>query len=267
MNWKRILLLTWFDFTTSLTRIKGLLFLIPFFMFWYMILRLIYDQGGASLVRPESIVIFSALYSPEIAQTLLILHPPSLSVFLIVALAAMPLFAMLSGNDQLAGDCGRKTFRFLLTRCTRAEIFLGRLLSQYLLFSLSLVLVTVIAAGVSLYRDGHSTAETLDYSSNIIMLLMIYALPFVTYMSAISALMSSALSALLMSVCIYIVLLTGGLMLHYQTGMDITLVPSGVKAYLFDLNEYDLWIGMSALLAYSVIYACAGWLIFRRRNL
>ncbi len=267
MNWKRTLILAWFDFTWSLSRIKGLLFIIPFLLFWYLVLKLIYEQGGATLVRPESIVIFSALYSPEIAQTLLILHPPSLSVFLIVALASLPFFAMLSGNDQLAGDAGRQTFRFLLTRCTRAEIYLGRFLSHYLLLSLGLLLVTLIATGISLYRDGHSAQETLEYMTQISFLLLLYSLPFVTYMSAISAMMSSALSALLMAVCMYVLLLTVGYVLHLKFGLPVTLVPSGMKDYLFALNENDLLIAFAGLLAYSVIYACAGWIIFRRRNL
>lgn len=267
MNWKRIFILACFDLRHSLFRLKGLVFLIPFLFFWYLNLKFLYEKGGEVLVTPESIVIMSWLFNPQLAQILLILYPPTLSVFLIMALASTPAFAMLSGNDQLAGDAGRQTFRFLLTRCTRSEIFTGRFLSHYLLMSLSTLLIAAMATVISLHNDQHSTADVLQYAGQVSLLILIYILPFAAYMSVISAMMSSALSALLMSVTVYIAFIFLGNYLQYKSGTNIQLLPGGLKEYLFDLNEHDLYAGMAGLLAFTVIYLCLGWLIFRRRNI
>lgn len=267
MNWKRVFILASFDLRHSIFRLKGLVFLIPFLFFWYLNLSFLYERGGEVLVTPESIVIMSWLFNPQLAQILLILYPPTLSVFLIMVLASTPVFAMLSGNDQLAGDTGRQTFRFLLTRCTRSEIFAGRFLSHYLLLALSTLLIAAAATAISLHNDQHSTADVLDYAVHVTLLILIYTLPFVAYMSVISAMMSSALSALLMAGTVYIAFIVLGNYLQYKTGMAIELLPGGLKEYLFDLNEHDLYLGVGGLLAFTCIYICIGWLIFRRRNI
>jgi hypothetical protein len=267
MNWKRIIILACFDLRHSLFRLKGLVFLIPFLFFWYLNLKFLYERGGQALVSPESIVILSWLYNPEIAQILLLLYPPVLSVFLIMVLASTPAFAMLSGNDQLASDSGRQTFRFLLTRCTRSEIFAGRFLSHYLLISLSTLLIAAMATAISLHHDQYSTAAIIHYAGHISLLVLVYMLPFVAYMSVISALMSSALSALLMAVSVYIVLIILGNYLQYKSGVTIELHPGGLKEYLFDINPYDLYIGVGGLLAFTCIFICLGWLVFRKRNI
>jgi hypothetical protein len=267
MNLKRIFILACFDLRHSLFRLKGLVFLIPFLFFWYLNLKFLYERGGQALSSPESIVILSWLYNPEIAQILLILYPPVLSVFLIMVLASTPVFAMLSGNDQLASDSGRQTFRFLLTRCTRSEIFAGRFLSHYLLISLSTLLMAVLATAVSLQNDAHSTTAIINYAGQVSLLVLIYILPFVAYMSVISALMSSALSALLMSASVYIILIILGNYLEHKSGVTIELLPGGLKEYLFDINPHDFYIGVGGLLAFTCIYFCIGWLVFRKRNI
>ena len=174
---------------------------------------------------------------------------------------------MLSGNDQLAGDAGRQTFRFLLTRCTRSEIFTGRFLSHYLLMSLPTLLIAAMATLISLHNDQHSTADVLQYAGHVSLLILIYILPFAAYMSVISAMMSSALSALLMSATVYIAFIFLGNYLQYKSGANIQLLPGGLKEYLFDLNEHDLYAGMAGLLAFTVVYLCLGWLIFKKRNI
>lgn len=267
MNWKRIIILACFDLRHSIFRLKGLVFLIPFFFFWYLNLKFLYERGGEALVSTESIVILSWLYNPEVAQNLLILYPPTLSVFLIMVLASTPAFAMLSGNDQLASDSGRQTFRFFLTRCTRSEIFIGRFLSHYLLISLSTVLIIIIATAVSLHNDQHSNTTIINHAGFVCLLVLVYILPFVAYMSAISALMSSALSALLMAASVYIMLIILGNYLEYKLDVAIELLPGGLKEYLFDLNQHDLYIGVGGLLAFTCIYICIGWLVFRKRNI
>lgn len=267
MNWNRILVIALFDLRHSLLRLKGLVFLIPFLFFWYLMLKFLLNNDGELFTSAESLLFFSWLLRADIAQKLLILHPPSLSVFLIVVLGTTPLFAMLSGNDQLAGDSGRQTFRYFLTRCTRAEIFAGRCLSHYLLIVLATLLAGLLAMAISFWNDQHGTAETITYALHVFLLIMIYTLPFVAFMSTISALMSSAMSSLLMSVTIYTVLLLAGAYLQHEFPAAVALVPSGVKTYLFGINSGDLTYAVIGLSGYTLVYLSLGWLIFRKRNI
>lgn len=267
MNWRRIIILALFDLRHSIFRLKGLVFLIPFFFFWYWILKLLLEHGGEFLVSPQSIALLTMLYKPEIAQILLILHPPTLSVFFIITLGTLPFFAMLSGNDQLASDSGRQTFRFILTRATRFELFAGRFLSSYSLTAVAIIITALLAGLVSLYNDPQNHAEIAGYSIQITALSLLYLLPLIAYMSAISAMMSSGLSTLLMSMVVYFALLIFGGYIHTKTGIPVSLVPGGVKNYLFNIHPDDLVFAIVMLLSYTFVYGSIGWLIFRRRNI
>jgi hypothetical protein len=268
MNWKRILLLAAFDLRHSIFRLKGLVFLIPCLFFWYLVLKFLWNNGEKLLTSRESMLLLSWLMeSVEVAKSLLIQHPPTLSMFFIIALGVMPPFAMLSGNDQTAGDAGRLSLRFFLTRCTRAEIFAGRFISHYLLFALTTLLAGALATAISLHHDQHAPAAIMAYALETNGLLLIYMAPFCAYMAAISALMSSALSALLMSATMYVVLLVAGAYLNAHVMTGIALVPSGVKEYLFRMKPDDLLWALTGLFAYGGIYLSLGWLFFRKRNI
>lgn len=215
----------------------------------------------------ESILFLSWLYKPEIAQILLVLHPPTLSMFFIISLATVPFFAMLSGNDQLASDTGRQTFRFLLTRCTRGEIFISRFISNYLMLAITATGVAIIATAISLHVDQRASGETIVYALRVTFLILIYMLPFIGFMSAVSALMSSGLGALLMGVTLYTILLMIGSYVNYKFAINISFVPGGIKDYLFDINHEDLQTGLVGLFGYACVYTTLGWLIFRQRNI
>ena len=267
MNWNRIIVLALFDLRHALFRLKGLVFLIPFLFFWYWILKFLYEKGGDLLVSRESVLLLSWLYKPAVAQILLISHPASLSVFLIIALATTPFFAMLGSSDQLAGDAARQTFRFFLTRCTRLEIFLGRFISSYSLVAVTTLLTTTAATCISWQIDHRPPDVTLVYAAQVVLMVLLYILPYVAYMSAISALMSSALSTLLMGSIIYLVLSMTGRYLSHRLSLDITLVPGGLKELLFGIHAHDQEYASMGLLAFTAVYASFGWFIFRRRNI
>ena len=267
MNWNRIFILALFDLRHAIFRLKGLVFLIPFLFYWYWILKFLYEKGGDFLVSRESVLLLSWLYKPAVAQILLIAHPASLSVFFIIVLTTTPFFAMLGSSDQLAGDSARQTFRYFLTRCTRAEIFLGRLISSYCLVGTATFFVTVAATFISWQIDQRSPDTTLRYAIEVILMTLLYVLPYVAYMSALSALMSSALSTLLMGTMVYLVLTIIGGYLGRKFSVDIALVPDGMKELLFGIHPHDQIYASMGLLVYTAVYASLGWFIFYRRNI
>lgn len=253
-----------FDLRHSIFKLKGLVFLIPFFCFWYWIFNLFIKKGTEFLVSQESFAItYFFLRDTQIVQSLLINNPPTLSVFLVFSVATMPFFIMLAGNNQLATDAGTCTFRYLLTRCTRFELYLSRFLSCYLLIVFTFFLTVVVAFSISLKYDNFSFTETVNYSWQVLLLTLIYAIPFIAFMASISAFMSSALGTLLMGVVLYISLLVLG----YYLPFEFSLLPSGLKQYLYIPGTSNLIRLVTGIVTYTLSYAVIGWLIFNRRNL
>ena len=207
MNIKRVITLLGFDFFHSLLRLKGLAFLIPFALFWYGTLWGL-NKGGAELLSSmEALMILAKFTSFEVAQALLILHPATLSVFLLTALSVTPLFVFFGANNQLASDAASGSLRYLLSRCTRLEIFFARFLSAYFLIATGIFFACLASTLISLNNDNRELIETITYAMQSLSLVLMYTLPYVAFMTIISALMSSALGTILMGACTYLMAL------------------------------------------------------------
>ncbi len=267
MNIKRVITLLGFDFYHSLFRLKGLAFLIPFTLFWYGNLRLLNEGGAEFLSSIDGLMLITKLTNLQVAQELLILHPPTLSMFLLTALTAMPLFVILGANNQLATDAASGTFRYLLSRCTRLEIFLSRFLSAYCLIAMAILLACLASTLISISNDNHELNETISYALQSLSLVLLYTLAYVAFMSIISALMSSALGTIIMSACVYLLLLFVIFYLRNDFSAIHYLIPSAFKNDLIGVSSDNLTLAISGLLAVSIIYLCIAWIIFRKRNI
>lgn len=267
MNIKRVITLLGFDFYHSIFRLKGLAFLIPFALFWYSTLRVLHKGGAEFLSSIEGLMLISTLTSLQVAQVLLILHPPILSVFLLIALTVTPLFVFLGANNQLASDASSGSFRYLLPRCTRAEIFISRFLSSYFIIAIGVSCACLASTIISLDSDKHELNETIAYALQSLSLVLLYTLPYVAFMTIISALMSSALGTILMAACIYFMTLVLIIYLHGDFPSIGYLLPSAFKEDLIGIAGNDLTIAISGLLAMTTIYLYIAWIIFRKRNI
>lgn len=69
----------------------------------------------------------------------------------------VPLFVALMGFDQLSGEVGPKSIRYLVVRVRRSSILLGKLLAQVTALLLMLALGTLLMVGVT--RAFHSDFE------------------------------------------------------------------------------------------------------------
>ncbi len=267
MNIKRVIALLGFDFYHSLFRLKGLAFLIPFAVFWYSMLRVLNEGGSEFLSSIEGLMLISKLTSLEVAQVLLVLHPPILSVFLLTALTVTPLFVFLGANNQLAADASSGSFRYLLSRCTRLEIFISRFLSAYFMIAIGIIFVCLASTFISLDNDNRELNETITFALQSLSLVLLYTLPYVAFMSIISAFMSSALGTILMGTCTYF--MTFILIIYWNSDYPAIsyLLPSAFKDDLINIASNDLTIAISGLMAMTTIYLCIAWIIFRKRNI
>jgi hypothetical protein len=269
MNWQRIVLLLRFDLYYSLTRLKGWVFLAPFSLFWLLILYSVNKGVSGILQSQEGIMASSAIYGTDGALNLFIEHPPSISLFYLVALSTMPFFMVLAGYDQFSSDFGSGFFRFLIARCKRIEIFLARFLSVLSLIAGSFLIVAVNCAIISISNDAYPTMDVLLYSTQVYFTLLLYALAFIAYMSLISSLVRSTLAALFLGMlgCGLIVLFKFFAKFTAEKSIVSFLLANGVMDYLFELDTRDFYMALAILPVYILVYTGLAFAIFNRRNL
>lgn len=269
MKWQRIGHLWWFDLSYSLVRVKGLIFLIPFLAFWYPILRIINNNLSVWMHKQESLVFAYTILDPEIVTKLLVEHPPSLSIFFLVALWVLPFFAILAGIGQFASDLGNGYFKLTSTRCLRIEVFISRFLSVFVLMATAITLAGILAALISANKDNYSVAEVIAYLVRICVMLYLYSAALLALMTIISSLSRSMIGALFFGACGYLLILfiiwwgndpgTLGEYLPY-------LLPSAYKQDLLHVNDESSNFAMISLCFYTLIYGGLGWCLFRRSN-
>lgn len=266
MNLSRILVLTLFDLRHSILRIKGLMFLLPFLLYWAAIIRLLYDGGADFVVSQQGILITTFFLSPDITQQLFINNPAVVSLCFMLELTTLPLFCILAGNNQIAGDAGRSSFRFLLTRCTRTELLLSRYCSCVTLVTLSQLLLLIAMCVLSIKIDQHDTVETFTYGLKIFCILCIYSLPLIAFMSVFSSLLSGAMSSLLSGSVMFFIMLITSRWLDEDYPFIAYVLPNSLKSSLFDIYSVDIFYSLFGLVCFTLVYLCIAWLVFNKRN-
>lgn len=269
MKRQRILRLCWFDLRYSLLSLKGLIFLVPFILFWYPLLHLTYANLSTLLARREILAFAGHFFDPAVVNKLLIENPPSLSLYFLFALSMLPFFAVLAGMDQFASDLGSGYFRLIGNRCRRGEIFIARYLSMLVLMIAAITAASLAAGMVSALKDQYPLAGVIAYLVRICCMLYLYAAALLAYMTIISSICSSAMGALFLGAVSYLLILfiillvngsgTAGEILPY-------LLPSALKPDLMLINGQSSLIAMAALILYAVSYNWLGWQIFKRRD-
>ena len=147
-NIYRIKELTLFDFFNSLTSLKGLVFIITYLFFWYLIFTNVSNNAVEWLQNPQGIMFASWLFQDQdLVLNLFVDRSASLSMYLLIAVSVTPFFMILAASNQFSSDATRGSFRFILTRATRSELYLSRFLSVFFLVFLC-TLVTLLWASL-----------------------------------------------------------------------------------------------------------------------
>jgi len=269
MNWHRILELAVFDLRWSIFRRKGLMYILPFSLFWYVVLKRFYDGAANWIQSSDFLMLASTRFDMEIISHLFVELPPSMSAFFILALYTTPFFTMLAANDLFASDLGNGYFRFLITRCHRSEIFLARCLSSLLIIASCTLVCTAVAGLIATFIEGYPGTLTCGYFFKIISILIIYSIPFVAGMAVLSAMLNSAIAVMLLACAGYTLILIGIYIAEAafdEPAMFFYLLPSGMKKDLISMHGTDMLIAVASTPAYALILACIAWFLFKRRN-
>ena len=270
MNWHRILELTLYDLRWSIFRRKGLMYVLPFSLFWYLVLKRFYDGAANWIQSSDFLMLASTRFDMEIVSHLFVELPPSMSAFFILAIYTTPFFTMLAANDLYASDMGTGYFRFLITRCQRSEIFLARCLGSLMIITFCTLVCGITALLIAIFIEGYPGTTAVGYLLKIISILMLYSIPFIAGMAVLSPMLNSAITVMLVACVSYTVTLIG---LYIASAafdepvMFFYLLPSGIKKDLISMHNTDLLIAIASTPVYTLILALIAWSIFKRRNL
>ena len=268
MNAGRIKELTLFDFSHSLTSLKGLVFIIPYLFFWYLVFNFISPNAIQWLQSPQGLMFASwLLRDQELVLKLFIDRSANLSMYMLIAVAFTPMFMMLAAHNAYSSDASRGAFRFILTRTTRLELFLARFLSVLILVCLCSALTLAWAVFQAYLHDEDSAYRLGLLTIQTYLLLIVYSLPFIAFMAMISASTRSGLGTLLLGAFIYISLLLFGYGLSPEIEIGKYLLPGAIKSRLFDFSMESLPLSITMLASYTLVYMTAAWFIFQRRDM
>ena len=270
MNWHRILELTLFDLRWSLFRRKGLMYILPFSLFWYLVLKRFYEGAANWIQSSDFLMLAGTKFDLDVITHLFVELPPSMSAFFILAIYTTPFFTMLAANDLFATDLGSGFFRFIISRCHRVEIFLARYLSSLMVITACTIIAAVAAACIATFIEDYPVAITIGYLFKIIGILILYSMPFIAGMAIISSLLNSAIATILLASVGYVILLLGLYIAEAafdEPALFFYILPSGIKKDLISMDTASMYMALASIPAYTLIFAWMAWAIFKRRNL
>lgn len=268
MSWRRIWLLSAYDLKHSIVGLRGCLFLFPFSFYWFVMFQALKSELSKDLIQTDKgMAIASMTISPEWVQQLFVEHPPGVSLIFYFLLTTLPGFILLASCSHLSVDAGRNSFRYLLTRCSRWEIFIARNLSVFTLVSFAIITLFAYTIWYSFKMDDFSHIETVQYALYGALLCTLYSIPLIGFTSIFSAFFSGTISSFLSASTAMFVISVFQLWNFENYPWVEFLLPSVMKESLLGLGIYDDFSCAMTLIAHSVIFFSLAWWFFSRRDL
>ena len=130
------------------------------------------------------------------------------------------------------------------------------------------IFLTSLWASVLAFLNNEETLDVIIiYGLQTFTIVFFYSLPFIAFMSMISAIARSAFGSLCLGVMMYVLLIMISLWLKADINYAIYIIPSGIKTTLVDINLENIFISVAALCCYTLVYFVCGWNIFKRRDM
>lgn len=259
------------DIYYALRSTRGLLFLVFFSIFWLWVLWKLSSGNAQYLANPEASFVLSIFIDSKVAQSLFIDRSPTFSAFFYLAISTVPMFVLFAASDQTANDIGSKYLRFLTPRCNRLEIYVARFFGAVVLIAVSYLSVSLIAALISIMVDKSGMMLVLRDLPLVVFSLILYAIPFIAFMSLCSVIVGSAgLSALLgfsfYTILLVIIAVVGIKMSGVADVLDYAL-PNASKTTILQLSWSGLLTAAISVPVYVCIYGYLGWIMFSKRDI
>ncbi len=249
---------------------RGLISLFGFLLIWVAVLNYGILPAAALFVDASRSGIVEVLL-PRLGLEAWESWPaPELAVYWVITLYLLPFFALIASADQTASDRSRGTLRFLVLRCSRLEIFLGRFLGQCII--MLLVVVATLASVlfvIMLYSPDKLPAALLKAPLIVLNLSLVLA-PYIALMALVSALAKSARQATLYAFILWISvsLLVGYLQARFGplTLLDWAL-PGSQIGQLLRLSNWDTLNFAAIPIVHTALFLVLGAITMKHKDL
>ena len=199
--------------------------------------------------------------------------PPVVEGVFKVNLFFLPVYVMLMGFDQISGEVGPRSIRYVTLRARLSSLLLGKFLMQA---SLLVGLVLVIDVGIFLYaRYAHPNFTLAAMALNLVkvwMATLVFALAYVALTTFCSSLFRASGLSLVFNFCLIVGFLLMELVGRYYQGKSFLeylrfLTPSYYSTDLLStvLSEF----GRSALAyaSFTLLFLGGAYAVLRARDL
>lgn len=266
----KMLLLAQDEILRLLSTVRGIVAIGGFALLWFAILSYGILPAAAMVqdVRVSGLV--AVLLSWPGLENVRNWPTPELAVYWVVTLYILPFFALMASADQTASDRSRGTLRYLVLRCSRADIFLGRFLGQCAIVLL-VVLATLasVLLVIALYSPDELT-NALAKTPLIVVNLMFVVAPYVALMALVSVLASSARQATLYAFILWVSmsLLVGYLQARFGTLTILEwALPGSQIRHLLELSDWGTLSYVLVPVIHTVLFLGIGAVLMRNRDL
>ncbi len=173
------------------------------------------SQASAQLTEQKKQFLKMFVTEDEAMLDSLAAIPIVLLVVFKLTLRFLPLFIALMGFDQLAGEVGPKSVRYLVVRVKRNSIILGKLLSQLTIFALLLSLCTLLMVFVArVLNADFATSQVALWTFKLIISSLVLSLAYLSLTALFSAITRQSGIALVLNIIalfvIWFIALVGG---------------------------------------------------------
>ncbi|ASJ75367.1 ABC transporter permease [Granulosicoccus antarcticus] len=249
---------------------RGVLSLFGFVLIWAGVLNYGILPASAFFAGANESGLAEALL-PRLGLTAWQQWPaPELAVYWVVCLYLLPFMAIIVSADQTASDRSRGTLRFLILRCSRLEIFLGRFLGQCVIMTL----VVLATLGSVMLVISLNSADLMPAAMArvpvIVINLVLLVLPYIALMAWVSVLARSARQATLYATILWlgVSLLVGFLQSRFGPLPVLDWVlPGSQVGQLLRLSDWQTLNFAAIPVLHTVILLLVGAFMMQRRDL
>jgi ABC-type transport system involved in multi-copper enzyme maturation permease subunit len=219
---------------------RGLITLAAFACIWFVIYYYIISSASNFVTSDTFKDIIHQAFGQLNLLKVLEWQLPQLSIYWLIAAYILPVFALSFSSDQTCSDRERGTLRFILLRCTRTELLLGRFIGQVLIMCALTAITLLVSILLGVFDGIEASGQLMATALKVFGHLVLIVLPFIASMTLINSFVKSAK----MSIVIYILLyILGGLLINM---IGYFIVDVSGLFYLYPGEQIDRVLGFEA---------------------
>jgi len=266
----RILLLAQDELLRLLSTKRGLIALFGFILIWLAILNFGILPAASLFVGASESGLLELVLSQFGSGKWDGWPSPELAVYWVTTLYLIPVFALISSADQTASDKSRGTLRYLLLRCSRLEIFIGRYLGQLVIMFLVVVVTLLSVLAIVAFYNPDNISAVLSKTPVVVVNLMLVLAPYVALMALVSVLARSARQATLYAIMLWVIVSLLVMYLRSKLGeLPILdwILPGSQISQLLRLSDWDTMSFAIIPVVHTLVFLSIGAILMWRRDL